>query len=792
MLIPYSFLPLGGGILLALILYFSVLRSRKIWNFRFTMVGRSRFTRQTVSILLLGALCCRLFRDDAIYGQEGLNDPAAILGSTETILVSIVRWIGLFAVSMAILAPFFRKRALHDFVALFGPISCILSSLYLKESLVSITGIADPLGNWRNIVFMIELLLLATVSICELLLLFRHRLHGGVRRCRELLVFAATYVIPFMPAWVPCALLGVVGDEPTGFNLIHRILLYFSLFVIFYFYISLRDKPFDERHFAMVALSASAFFNYFSVERSGLSGLPLHLCNTAIMMMLVTYVFRWKGMFYFTYLVNVLGALFAILMPSTDTIASEPGTVIFWYNHIYAFILPILGVALSIFPKPNFKMVSKAIGVFSVYFVCIAFIDGWFNNAPFNTEGKLVDYFFLYSGFYVDKFSFALPLFEMEWKILDSAGNTVILLRPAYQMTIYAVFIASMFLLWGIYATLFRVSDDHKELTKRKRILREDHLRLIAELGDRPLSAPLNPEGENMIKIEHFSKIYNGTTHKSADDINLEIHAGEVFGFIGHNGAGKSTTIKSLVGIQSITEGRIEVEGYDIARQPMEAKMHIGYVSDNHAVYEKLTGREYVNYVADLYRVSPEDREARLKKYARMFHLEDAIDREIKGYSHGMKQKIMVISALIHNPKVWVLDEPLTGLDPTSSYQIKQCMREHANEGNIVFFSSHIIEVVERICDRIAIISNGKIRQCSTMEEIRASGRSLEEIYLQYIEGPEGDMIKAERAEKEAQAAARAAERAAEEARAIEDAERAVREMLGNRKSSKNGAEDTK
>ena len=237
-----------------------------------------------------------------------------------------------------------------------------------------------------------------------------------------------------------------------------------------------------------------------------------------------------------------------------------------------------------------------------------------------------------------------------------------------------------------------------------------------------------------MIKIEHFTKIYNGSTRKAANDINLEIHAGEVFGFVGHNGAGKSTTIKSLVGIQSVTEGRIEIEGYDISRQPLEAKMNIGYVSDNHAVYEKLTGREYVNYVADLYKVSPKDREERLNKYAKMFKLEEAIDREIKGYSHGMKQKIMVISALIHEPKVWILDEPLTGLDPTSSYQIKKCMREHANKGNIVFFSSHIIEVVERICDRIAIISDGKICRCSTIEEIKASGKTLEEIYLEYID----------------------------------------------------------
>ena len=183
--------------------------------------------------------------------------------------------------------------------------------------------------------------------------------------------------------------------------------------------------------------------------------------------------------------------------------------------------------------------------------------------------------------------------------------------------------------------------------------------------------------------------------------------------------------------------GKIEIEGYDIARQPLEAKMNIGYVSDNHAVYEKLTGREYVNYVADLYRVSPKDREQRLNKYAQMFNLEGALDREIKGYSHGMKQKIMVISTLIHNPKVWVLDEPLTGLDPTSSYQIKQCMREHANQGNIVFFSSHIIEVVERVCDRIAIISGGKLCKSATIEEIKASNQTLEEIYLQYVSDPE-------------------------------------------------------
>ncbi|MFP4177340.1 MAG: ABC transporter ATP-binding protein [Acholeplasmataceae bacterium] len=236
-----------------------------------------------------------------------------------------------------------------------------------------------------------------------------------------------------------------------------------------------------------------------------------------------------------------------------------------------------------------------------------------------------------------------------------------------------------------------------------------------------------------MIRISHFSKRYGNAKNKAVDDFSLEVHKGEVFGFLGHNGAGKSTTIKSLVGIQSITEGRIEICGYDIRTQPLEAKLRIGYVSDNHAVYEKLTGREYIDYVADLYHVSEEDRKARLDKYLKQFNLEHAFDQEIKSYSHGMKQKLVVIASLIHEPDVWILDEPLTGLDPTSAYQIKESMREHAEKGNIVFFSSHVIEVVERICHRIAIINNGRLVGIYTLKELRQEGTSLEELYMKNV-----------------------------------------------------------
>ncbi len=240
-----------------------------------------------------------------------------------------------------------------------------------------------------------------------------------------------------------------------------------------------------------------------------------------------------------------------------------------------------------------------------------------------------------------------------------------------------------------------------------------------------------------MIEIRDFTKIYSGSKVPSVDHLTLTINPGEVYGFLGHNGAGKSTTIKSLVGIQSITSGQIIVNGFDVAKQPVEAKLTIGYVSDNHAVYERLTGREYINYIADLYMVSQEDRDARIEKYVRMFNLEDAIDREVKSYSHGMKQKLVVIASLIHDPKVWVLDEPLTGLDPTSSYQIKECMKEHAARGNIVFFSSHVIEVVEKICTRICIISHGKLMCEYSLKELKEQGISLEELYLKYVSSQE-------------------------------------------------------
>lgn len=233
-----------------------------------------------------------------------------------------------------------------------------------------------------------------------------------------------------------------------------------------------------------------------------------------------------------------------------------------------------------------------------------------------------------------------------------------------------------------------------------------------------------------MLKIEGFTKIYRNSSVKAVDDLNLELKEGEVFGFLGSNGSGKSTTIKCLTGILPITEGKITICDHDIEKDPIGAKKMIGYVPDNHAVFERLTGREYVNHIANLYNVDVEEREERIKKYLKLFQLEHAFDSQIKSYSHGMKQKITVIAALVHNPKLWVLDEPLTGLDPQSAYQLKLAMKRHALEGNTVFFSSHILDVVEKICDRVAIIKKGVLQGVYDLQELRDKNESLEELFM--------------------------------------------------------------
>ena len=237
-----------------------------------------------------------------------------------------------------------------------------------------------------------------------------------------------------------------------------------------------------------------------------------------------------------------------------------------------------------------------------------------------------------------------------------------------------------------------------------------------------------------MLKVIGLEKTYKNAQRPSIKDANLTIENGVIYGFVGKNGAGKSTLIKCITGFLPFEKGDILLDSKSILKDENLVKKQIGYVPDNHATYENLTGREYVNFIADIYEVDQETREKRLKKYSKMFNIEEALDRQIKGYSHGMTQKICVIGALVHEPKLWILDEPLTGLDPQSAYQLKQAMRNHADKGNTVFFSSHILDVVENLCDRVCIIKKGTLQGVYDLKQLKADKISLEELFMKVIE----------------------------------------------------------
>ena len=237
-----------------------------------------------------------------------------------------------------------------------------------------------------------------------------------------------------------------------------------------------------------------------------------------------------------------------------------------------------------------------------------------------------------------------------------------------------------------------------------------------------------------MIEIKNVSKTYNGNI-KAIDNLNLKINDGEIVGFIGLNGAGKTTAIKMMTGILVPDTGTITINGYDIVKDSLKAKQIIGYIADNPDMFLKLTGIEFINFIANIYKVPVTIRKKRIKLFGERFGLSDVLDKPMQGYSHGTRQKMMVVAALVHDPAVWILDEPLIGLDSTSAFELKKMMREHADKGNAVFFSTHVLEVAEKLCDRIAIIDKGKIVFVGTLKELKDKydKKDLEKLFMEVI-----------------------------------------------------------
>ena len=234
-----------------------------------------------------------------------------------------------------------------------------------------------------------------------------------------------------------------------------------------------------------------------------------------------------------------------------------------------------------------------------------------------------------------------------------------------------------------------------------------------------------------MLKIEHFTKKYGDKV--AVNDLSLHIQPGEIYGFIGHNGAGKTTTLKAVVGVMNFDAGEIYIDGHSIKTEPLECKKIIAYIPDNPDLYEYMSGIQYLNFIGDIFAVDPDTRADRIREYAQLFDLEKSLANPITSYSHGMKQKLAVISALIHDPKLVIMDEPFVGLDPVASHDLKQIMRKICDNGGAIFFSTHVLEVAEKLCDKVAIIKNGRLIKSGTMEEVKGD-ESLEQVFLELAE----------------------------------------------------------
>ena len=236
-------------------------------------------------------------------------------------------------------------------------------------------------------------------------------------------------------------------------------------------------------------------------------------------------------------------------------------------------------------------------------------------------------------------------------------------------------------------------------------------------------------EKKAILEIKGYTKVY-GEGKKAADNVTLTVESGDIYGFIGHNGAGKSTTIRAVVGVLDFSEGEIYIDGHSVKDEPLECKKITAYIPDNPDLYENLTGIQYLNFIADVFEIDEAKREEVIKKYADMFEITDSLGDLISSYSHGMKQKLAIISALIHEPRLIVMDEPFVGLDPKASYTLKQIMHDLCEKGTAIFFSTHVLDVAQKLCNKVAIIKQGKIIDSGNMEDM-IGNQSLEEVFLE-------------------------------------------------------------
>ncbi|MBQ8284573.1 MAG: YwaF family protein [Clostridia bacterium] len=681
----------------------------------------------------------------ALLDTRGLNlfSPFGIDGKARALtgFSTFTTWGTFAAYTLLVTYPFFKDKikSLTPLVKFFAAVVYFIDFVTIGIQLCAIgSDIKSYPMTTKEIFFALEVGLALAISASVWQKNAKTKVDlPCVKKC---ILLALGMLVAAMPVYVLQVFFDVGSKAVvlTDFTVEHRVVLYASFIIPAAMVLLLSKYDYHHKRYALLYISLATMvsysFKYSFATFTDMTSWPLHLCNTAMFIIPLCLIFKLNKVFYFTLFINVLGAFLAMAMPNIgdDVCWLSVRSTEFWLNHYCAFFMPIVIIALGLYERPKMKLFLYSLIGFAAYYALVLVSNAYLTNIDPD-----IDFFFINSDFIAEKLG---PWAEdlRDFTVTFHLKNGMqMLLYPVYQSLYFLVYVALSFAMWFLYELGFQVADLYVDIWYRNKKINADKLALEVSLAGRNISEPMNMETTNKLVLKNFSKKYATSDVYAVNDANLEIEGGQIFGFLGPNGAGKSTIIKSIVGIQSITSGTIEVCGYDVEKQSVGAKLQIGFVPDHYALYENLTGREYVNYIADLYNVSEDERSARIEEYVDRFHLHGSFDNPIKTYSHGMKQKITIMSALVHNPKLWILDEPLTGLDPESIFQVKEAMKKHAQEGNIVFFSSHIIDVVERICDHIAIIRKGKILCQKSVAEIEESGVALEDFYMSMIEGPE-------------------------------------------------------
>ena len=704
--------------------------------------GISKINASKIGALLLSAVAFLhyIYKNPAIYNVAGLTHPSSPFNAESpqpviTALTILLVWFSYAALFTIILAEFYNFKTLRSVVNVFSLPVVALTYIFSEFYSIAILGNADySLSTVRLWLIAIQTALSFAIPLSRILKVGKFERPATMNETLTLIVITFFAILTIMPCYVPQAFFKQLDPFIKLFDLTpeHRIVVYGIIVVPFLMFHALKNKSYEVKRATMIYFSLAQLWIYvgrwnFEMLKSPLAW-PLHLCNTAMFLIPLCLVFKMDRLFNFCLFINVIGAFLASVMPTTLEGVNAIGTerINYWVNHYSAFFMPLLLVALKLFKRPKFKEWVYAEIALTVYFIAMLFVNAWFSN-----YGEC-DYFFLNSDFIASK----LGLWAERTRDITASftfKGLTFTFYPLYQALYYVVYVALTVGIWFLLGVLFSMWD----ISEDRRNRQKDYIRMKKELneylGDKSINEPISGDSSPHLALKSFSKRYGSNKHYSVNNVSFEVNGGEIFGFLGPNGAGKSTIIKSMVGIQTITSGSIEICGFDVDKQPVAAKLNTGFVPDHYALYENLTGREYINYIADLFQVDADYRNEVIEKFVERFQLTGSFDNQMKTYSHGMKQKITIMAALVHNPKVWILDEPLTGLDPTSIHEVKQCMKEHAANGNIVFFSSHIIDVVEKICDRIAIIKKGKLRACTTIKELAERGIELEEFYLSII-----------------------------------------------------------